>query len=270
MSEQLEIQFDKDIPPVTGRWTVEQILQEDPHALDNCPKPSAILVRSIKLFGIREAIMFTQNGDGKLTLRDGRRRLAVARKLGIPTVPIKTYKAGSLESAVLTLDANYTRSNNPLAETKAITDIVKEYMDKQGQMPAPSLIAETCGLPVGTVKKRMRLLTLPDDLVTAAQEGKVALNTLQALTHEPKARQEQAAAILNQTGKLTGEDVHKIKSARAVEATAEAFAGMGSFLNREPDPLYSLDDIFKAFIKTPGLGEKSWMNFEVVLKGGAK
>lgn len=220
MTDQIEFDLLPEVPPepiFEGEMYVEVLLEQLVYFADEPKlKPDAEFLRSVKVWGVREAIVLQAAEDGFYILRDGRRRLQAAKTLNLPTIKVKVYAIDSLGGAALTLDSNAQRSSNPIAEYEAIVEFINEAKAK-GRAVTESDIHLATGMPVETIRKRMKLAKLPPSIIDGVGEGKVAIGVAQGIVKLPPSYQNKLASKLAEKGKLTGEDVNNLRKVEVRE-----------------------------------------------------
>jgi ParB-like chromosome segregation protein Spo0J/SAM-dependent methyltransferase len=202
-------------PLYVGMMDVEEILESiqpfKPRRL-----PSAEFKRSIQTWGIREPIILTRDDAGNTRLRDGRRRLQAALDLGIDAIQIKVYDLNLISGAALTLDSNAQRSANPMSEYEAIVELLTEARE-QGVIVTEKDIHYATGMPVQTIRKRMKLAHVPIEIRDAVAERKVALGVAESIASLLDYQKGQLLDKFRDVGKLTGNDVHEVKQVKQKE-----------------------------------------------------
>ena len=218
-TKQLEISFLPPAPPepiFEGIMEIEKLLQQiEPIKFGK--KPDAAFLRSIETWGVREPIVITRDIDTSiLRLRDGRRRLQAAIKLEHNNIPVKEYALESISGVALTLDSNAQRSANPIAEFEAIQEFVAEASAK-GKTVTEQDIYQATGMPVQTIRKRLKLVQLPTEIKDAVGERKVALGVAESIAPLQEYQKGQLLDKFRDVGKLTGNDVHEVKQVKQKE-----------------------------------------------------
>jgi ParB-like chromosome segregation protein Spo0J len=174
--------------------------------------PGVPFIENVKYNGIFFTIALRRTKRG-LSIVDGRRRLETARRLGLEEVRCDIYPISAKVQAIMTLVANYQRSNNPPSELEAI-----ERLLKRKGVP-PQLISEQLGVPIQTIEKRLKLKALVSELRAAFDAYKIAVTVAEAASRLETARQMDLVAILQDKGKLTMADVNAALQVKAKEAT---------------------------------------------------
>lgn len=196
-------------------------------ALDTVPvEVDAKLVRSLEEHGLLQPIVVQEvkgrgKGHGHYHIVDGRRRVAAAEALEWETIKARVYEITGPFADVLTLAANANRSANPVAELQAIKGLMAAGADE-------ATICRATGLSRQTLRKRLTLDKVPETILAAVGEGRVAVSTAEELAKFPEVTRERLATKLEDSGKLTRDDVEHEREARQQQA-AQTLASMEIF-----------------------------------------
>ena len=137
------------------------------------------LSESIRMYGVLQPLVVTRKevyheGGGmsvEYELISGERRLRASKLAGLAQVPV-LIKSGE-EDAQLKLEVaiieNLQREDlNPVDRARSFERLAREFKLKQAQ------IADKVGKSREYVSNSMRILSLPDDMITALSEGKIS------------------------------------------------------------------------------------------------
>ncbi len=167
------------------------------------PKPSSALKASVAAFGVWEPVLVVPSGGGRYRLREGRRRVLAAIEARLDKVPAMIVTdLENVGEAVVALSAHTLRGDNAPWELRQI-----ETLFKSGS--SESMIARAVGMPVGTLRRRMKLLGLLPDLRGAFEANRFGLGVAEALAKLPAEAQRKLLALLAEKGKLTAGDVRE-------------------------------------------------------------
>jgi ParB/RepB/Spo0J family partition protein len=183
--------------------------------------PSADFIDSVRSAGRILYPIVVIRVDGKLIIKDGLRRLATARILNLPSVPVLEVKLDSLRGSVLGLLLNQVRSENPIGELRMILELLKAGANEQA-------IAAATHMPLARIRQRLRLQELNQELFALADRGEIGVSLAQAAAKLSKAEQKTILRQHQKTGKVTLGDVHAVRQVGA----AKIVAGL-------PDELFS-------------------------------
>ena len=137
------------------------------------------LAESIRMYGILQPLVVTRKEvfkeDGGMNVEyeliSGERRLRASRLAGLAQVPV-LIRSGE-ESSQLKLEMaiieNLQREDlNPVDRARSLERLAKEFGLKQAQ------IADKVGKSREYVSNSLRILTLPDNMITALQDGQIS------------------------------------------------------------------------------------------------
>ena len=222
--------------------------------------PTPQFIENVRHNGIFFTIVLRETKRG-LSLVDGRRRLEAARRLGLEEVRCDIYPVSAKVGAIITLVANFQRSNNPPSELHAIEQLLK----RKGVNP--QLIAEQLGVPIQTIEKRLKLKALVPELRAAFDTYKIAVSVAEAAARLETARQLELVPILEENGRLTMKDVNAQLEVRSKEATDALPSDM--FPEPKPEPTTDMIKVERCVLEDTAetLAYASEM-FQQIHKGG--
>lgn len=126
------------------------------------------LVESIREHGIVQPLIVTQAKEG-YQLIAGERRLRAAKKLGLTKVPAIVRRASEQQKLELAIVENVQRSDlNPIERALSYKKLIDEFQLRQED------IAKKVGQKRSTISNSLRLLTLPDDIISYIREGRIS------------------------------------------------------------------------------------------------
>jgi len=126
------------------------------------------LVESIREHGIVQPLIVTQSKTG-YQLIAGERRLRAAKKLGLTKVPAIIRRASEQQKLELAIVENVQRSDlNPIERALSYKKLIDEFQLRQED------IAKKVGQKRSTISNALRLLNLPDDIITYIREGRIS------------------------------------------------------------------------------------------------
>ena len=137
------------------------------------------LSESIRMYGVLQPLVVTRkevfkDGGGmhvEYELISGERRLRASKLAGLAQVPvlIRTGEDDGRVKLELAIIENLQREDiNAVDRARAFDRLAKEFGLKQAQ------IADKVGKSREYVSNSMRILTLPDEIITALEEGKIS------------------------------------------------------------------------------------------------
>ncbi len=119
------------------------------------------LAESIKAQGLIQPVVLRPRLEGGYELIAGERRWRAAREAGIATVPAVVREADDRDTLLLGLVENVAREDlSPIEEARAYAVLIDEFGFALGE------VAERVGRSKPTVSNRIRLLELPEDVLS--------------------------------------------------------------------------------------------------------
>lgn len=189
------------------------------------PEPSDGLVESIRLNGQHDPINVIDRGEKGYDIRDGRRRVKVARILKEAKIMALVWpeELGNLEGLLITTTTNSLRSDNALSDIEVIRQLEKKY-----KVTDPKQIAGLTRMPFSTVTSRLRLKELFDsapEIETYVKKNRISVTVAEAMVPLTPAQRQGLLDKLakDKAAKLTLRDVHDAKRVQV----AQAAAGLG-------------------------------------------
>jgi ParB family chromosome partitioning protein len=167
----VDVPIDSIVPnPYQPRTTLDQAKLE-------------LLAQSIRTHGVIQPLIVTSDEDGRrFTLIAGERRWRAARLAGMPNVPVVIKEAASQSMLELALVENVVRADlSPLEEATAYRQLIDEFGLTQAN------VAERVGRSRVSVTNTLRLLTAPEEVQLALEEGKITEGHARALLGLPTA-----------------------------------------------------------------------------------
>ena len=151
------------------------------------PEPLAELAESIREHGIIQPIIVRENGNGFYGIIAGERRWRAARMAGLTEVPVIIKDTDDEKAAVLSLIENLQREDlNPVEEACGYRDLIEGC----------GLTQEDAAKKVGKSRAEesnvLRLLKLPDCVLSLVRDGKLSYGHARALLPLTELLTEQA------------------------------------------------------------------------------
>lgn len=234
--------------------------------------PSPRLVKSVKDHGVLESITLVRRNadDTAFRLSGGRRRIMAAKLAGASEIPALIYTVGDkfdTWAGGATLHLNVMRSDNVAADVLAIKGLQGKYTLEQ--------IARETGMPLGTVKKRVRLLGLPDRFLQLLYTGKVPHTVLTEASSLDADQLDALYRVFETTGRITKKDVDALR--RANRADAAEGLDFDSMMDGAPDaadvttpatPIKNTGDLSTDLITfLSGAARQSGIQFDITGEG---
>jgi ParB family chromosome partitioning protein len=164
------------------------------------------LSESIKRNGLIQpiAVRISKSNDSKYEIVAGERRWLAAQKAGLHEVPIVLLDLSDNESLEVAIVENIQREGlNSIEEARGYQRLVSEFKYDQDK------IAKMMSKSRSHVSNTIRLLSLPDDIISMLEEGLIT------------AGQARPLIGLNNASAVAEEIINKKLSARAVESMAK-------------------------------------------------
>lgn len=152
------------------------------------------LAESIRTHGLIQPLVVTETVEG-FVLIAGERRWRASRLAGLEQVPVIVKESTPQDMLELALIENIQRADlNPMEEAHAYRQLMDEFGLTQEE------VAERVGKARSTVANLVRLLTLPDSIQIAVNDGRLSGAHARALLPLPTA--EMQVGAMNQVVKL--------------------------------------------------------------------
>jgi hypothetical protein len=191
--------------------------------------PTATMADKVAELGVLEPIIVCPDTDqGRYRVIEGRRRARSAKHArdADPAAPdtidavILTLNGatGRTAEATLALMLNNVRSASPATELRAIETILKTARDDGHEITDTDIARET-GMPVGRIRKRLRLRALRPELRAAFDAAKIGVTVAEKAARLPDRQQHELATLLDAHGHVTARGVRELASARAQHAS---------------------------------------------------
>jgi len=174
------------------------------------------LTASIRKYGIIQPLIVTHKERNEYELVAGERRLRSAQMLGMDKVPAIVRQAEDIEKLELSLIENIQRENlNPLERAKAYQRLISEFNLTQEE------VAERVGKARSSVANTLRLLTLPEVIQDALEEGKINEGHARALlAKEDKDKQQMLLRRILGLGLTVRETENIVQGKKVSPSTA--------------------------------------------------
>jgi ParB family chromosome partitioning protein len=140
----------------------------------------AELAESVRAEGLVQPLLVRPRSEGGYELIAGERRLRAARAAGLATVPAVIRETGERESLLLALVENVAREDlSPVEEARAYTVLMDEFGLTLGD------VADRVARSKPSVSNRVRLLELPDDVLSMLERGQLSEGHARAILAVP-------------------------------------------------------------------------------------
>lgn len=197
---------------------VEQVIVNEPKEIEiglidrNPEQPRKVfddealseLATSIKNYGVIQPII-VKEVNGRYVIIAGERRWRASRLAGLKTIPCVIKDYTEQEISEIAIIENLQREDlNPIESAKAIKSLINQFDLTQDE------VADKIGKSRPAVANTLRLLTLPDAIISLVESGKITAGHARALlaVENPAKQKEIAIQIVSQG--LTVRDVENI------------------------------------------------------------
>jgi ParB/RepB/Spo0J family partition protein len=223
------------VPPKLPVTMMMNIPVEDVFFEEVGPEPSDELIKSIRLSGVRVPISVRPRPGNpeaveQYDLIAGRRRILASIECGFEMVPaVIEIEPGEVDHIDLSaLSDHALRRSNPAAELQQIQRLINDGF-------TPEQIAAQTGMKIGTIRARLKLLNLTEDLLSAFVEGSITFAAAEAAAKLPESAQEELSELLDESGKLTAADV---KQSRKIQqrAAVQTLDDLGDLFTQHTTP----------------------------------
>jgi len=138
------------------------------------------LADSIRSQGVVQPVVLRPRTEGGYELIAGERRWRAAREAGIATLPAVIREADDRDTLLLGLVENVAREQlSPVEESRAYAVLVDEFELSLGE------VAERVGRSKPSVSNRLRLLELPEDVLSMVERGELSEGHARAVLAVP-------------------------------------------------------------------------------------
>ena len=141
-------------------------------------EPLEALADSIAEFGVLQPIVVRESAllKGTYEILAGERRWRAAKMAGLNEIPAVILEGDELKAAQIAVIENVQRENlNPIEEAMAYSALIERFHLTQDQ------VAKQVGKSRVAIANLLRLLDLPDEVLTLVKEGKLSAGHARAL-----------------------------------------------------------------------------------------
>ncbi len=140
------------------------------------PESLQELTESITQFGVIQPLIVRRLSTGYYQIIAGERRWRAAKAAGLMEVPVNVIEADDRKVLEIGLVENLQRSDlNPLEEAQGYKTLMEQYGLTQEQ------VSERLGKARSTIANALRLLQLPDDVLSLLEDGTLSTGHAKAL-----------------------------------------------------------------------------------------
>ena len=213
-----EYEEEKPVVEKTVETKIEQVVVNEPKEVDiglidrNPEQPRKIfdedalreLAESIKVHGVIQPIIVKQVGDRYFIIA-GERRWRASRIAGLKTIPCIIKNYSEQEISEIAIIENLQREDlNPIESAKAIKNLINQYNLTQDE------VADKIGKSRPAVANTLRLLLLPESIISLVESNKISAGHARALLAISDTKRQKEVALLIVEKGLTVRDVEQI------------------------------------------------------------
>ena len=197
-------------------------------------------VKSMELVGQQDRIVLEEVPGQPLRILDGKRRVMNARTLGWTTMKAEVFPPLTQEQRAHLKIGLHRRAPNVVDESRALKDLAASHRIVLTDADAAEQLARISGLKVGQVRRYLKIMNLPDDVLelvgTTVSEGVAASVANLHGPHRDDAIHQIRTAAADGEARFTGQDLKNIQLARTTS--------MGEVLGGAPMPnVFSINPV---------------------------
>lgn len=213
-----EYEEEKQENEVKVQTEVRQIVVNEPKEIEiglidrNPDQPRKIfdedalkdLAMSIKQHGVIQPIIVKETFD-RYVIIAGERRWRASRLAGLKTIPCIVKDYTDKEISEIAIIENLQREDlNPIESAKAIRNLINQYCLTQDE------VADKIGKSRPAVANTLRLLSLPDSIISLVETNKLSAGHARTLLSVNDSKKQKELALLIVEKGLTVREVEKI------------------------------------------------------------
>lgn len=213
-----EYEDEKPAEEVKIETKIEQVIVNEPKEIDiglidrNPDQPRKIfdenalkeLSDSIKVHGVIQPII-VKKVDDRFVIIAGERRWRATRLAGLKTIPCIIRDYTEREISEIAIIENLQREDlNPIESAKAIKNLISQYDLTQDE------VADKIGKSRPAIANTLRLLLLPDSIISLVESNKISAGHARALLSITDTKKQKEIALLIVEKGLTVRDVENL------------------------------------------------------------
>lgn len=199
-----EYEEEKPVEEVKIETKIEQVIVNEPKEIEiglidrNPEQPRKIfdedalneLAESIKIHGVIQPII-VKNVQDRFVIIAGERRWRASRIAGLKTIPCIVRDYSEQEISEIAIIENLQREDlNPIESAKAIKNLISQYNLTQDE------VADKIGKSRPAVANTIRLLLLPDSIISLIESNKISAGHGRALLSLSDVKKQKELALL--------------------------------------------------------------------------
>ena len=168
-------------------------------------KPPAFLARNIKKLGLIHDVLLYRDGENYHVLA-GRKRVLSLKKSRVKTIPAKVLseRPSEAEVALILLSENFIRKPSPAQEAQQLRKLIQSGYSIEE-------IHKTTGIPIRTLKARLKLLKLNKEWFEKLQRGEISLSKALKIAKLPE---EAQRGLLSEKTETIAEIENQVRETR--------------------------------------------------------
>ncbi len=175
---------------------------------------------SIEALGCIQTVLLSKIGEDRYQLHDGKSRYHSALEQGLTEIPAIVVEGNAISISLAKIALNTARRANPVDEAREIKSLFKVGFDVAS-------IAQSLGISTTTLKKRIKLLELPDLMLEGIGEN-ISLGVAEKIANMAAEYREKALerylVVIGEGKKFAHGDLKDTQIARS-EDRAEVLEG---------------------------------------------
>ena len=171
------------------------------------------LAESIREHGMLQPILVRPISTGGYQIVAGERRWRAARRAGVQEVPVIIKELSDLETMQIAIIENLQRENlNPIEEANGYNELIEKFDMTQDK------ISKMVGRSRSAIANSVRLLALPDEVISMLENGDISAGHGRALLAFEDEERLIEVARKAANGSLTVRQVEKLAQTQDAEA----------------------------------------------------
>ena len=171
------------------------------------------LAESIREHGMLQPILVRPISTGGYQIVAGERRWRAARRAGVQEVPVIIKELSDLETMQIAIIENLQRENlNPIEEANGYNELIEKFNMTQDK------ISKMVGRSRSAIANSVRLLALPDEVISMLENGDISAGHGRALLAFEDEERLIEVARKAANGSLTVRQVEKLAQTQDAEA----------------------------------------------------
>lgn len=199
------------------------------------PGEANTVIKSVAAVGVLQSLLLKPSSDPayRFEIVEGNRRDYSARQYGLTHVPALITDGSPAQLAAARAIANTARSSNPVQEARAWHAVLQE-----GVYADVNALARDFGVPVATVKQRLRLMKLPAAVLDGIQGRKIAEGTAEKIANLDEAYRTRALVMYSEVTargeRFTDAHLKEIRARRGDDRTRTVLDALGALPGAQP------------------------------------